>query len=83
VWDAEAARPSVDHLDALCHDVHAALESAIRAELDARETVPVWQQEDHDHEEFGRDRLATFVGRDDVLAQLGYFLPGRPPRPCW
>ena len=80
-WDARAARPTTDHLDALCRDVRAALESAIRAELDARESVPTWQQEDRDHDDFGPGRSAVFVGRDDVLARLIDLVAGPPAPP--
>ena len=69
-WDVAAATPAKDYVDTLCRDIRGALESAIRTELSAREAVPAWQQEDLDHEEFGRDRSAGFVGRDDVLAVL-------------
>jgi hypothetical protein len=78
-WDADTASPAKDHLHALCRDVRAALKSAIRAELEVHESTPVWQQEDRDHEEFGRDRSAGFVGREDVLAALDN--PADPPAP--
>ena len=69
-WDVTAAAPTMDYVDTLCRDIRDALGSAIRAELGVREAVPAWEQEDLDHEEFGRDRSAGFVGRDDVLAVL-------------
>ena len=69
-WDVTATEPTTDYVGTLCRDVRGALESAIWAELGAREAVPAWQQEDLDHEEFGRDRSAGFVGRDEVLAVL-------------
>ena len=80
-WDVKATAPTADYPGTLCHDVRAALESAIRAELGAREAVAAWQQEDLDHEEFGRDRSAGFVGRDDVLVALDDLVagPAAPP----
>ena len=80
-WNVTAAAPTADYADTLCRDIRAALESAIRAELGAREAVPAWQQEDLDHEEFGRDRSAGFVGRDDVLVALDDLVagPAAPP----
>jgi hypothetical protein len=71
----------MEYLGLLCQDVRAALESAIRAELDARGSAPCWQQEDRDHEAFGRDRSAEFVGRDDVLTELADRLAGPPGPP--
>ena len=80
-WNVTAAVPTADYVDTLCRDIRGALESAIRAELGAREAVPPWQQEDLDHEEFGRERSAGFAGRDEVLAVLDDRVagPAAPP----
>ena len=69
-WDATTARPTRDHLDALCADVQAALESTIRMELGLRTSTPTWQQEDLDHQAFGRERSTAFAGRQEILAEL-------------
>ena len=69
-WEPGSARLSPDHLDTLCVEVRSRLDAAIRAQLDAVETQPEWRREVRDHEEFGAQRCANFVGRQDVLGAV-------------
>jgi NACHT domain- and WD repeat-containing protein len=80
-WDENAARPSTDHLDALCTDVQAALGAAIRDEVEAFKSPPTWQQEQREHEEFGAERCKGFLGRQDVLTTLESSLAGARTTP--
>jgi Domain of unknown function (DUF4062)/NACHT domain len=86
-WDGERNAPTTDHLADLAKDVHAALKGAIESEL-ANPTEPPGaaartrriepdehlDAEGEAHREFADERVRFFVGRDELLGQVGQYL---------
>jgi hypothetical protein len=93
-WDRERNAPSSDHLEQLAEDVLALLEAAIERELaEPYESPPTegrtprirpeeqLDAEGNAHRDFADERIRFFVGRDDVLEDIGRYLDASDPLP--
>ena len=65
----------------LCLDVWRNLGTLIRNELDMAAKIDQLRAEIWAHEDFGRDRCAHFVGREEPLAAIARYLAGGDARP--
>ncbi|MGD1994044.1 MAG: DUF4062 domain-containing protein, partial [Anaerolineae bacterium] len=72
---------TTDHLDALCDDVYQSLAALIRRQMAQLEEVDPLQAEAAEHEAFGRQRAAFFVGRAGMLRTIGDYVAGASPHP--
>ena len=65
----------------LCIDVWGSLGRLIRDELDMAAKIDQQKAEIWAHEDFGRDRCAHFVGREEPLAAIAQYLNGGEAKP--
>ena len=65
----------------ICQDVWRSLGTLIRAELEMAAKIDQQKAEIWAHEDFGRDRCAHFVGREEPLAAIAGHLNGGDARP--
>lgn len=65
----------------VCLDVWRSLGTLIRAELDMAAKIDQLRAEIWAHEDFGRDRCAHFVGREEPLAAIAKYLAGGDAKP--
>jgi hypothetical protein len=65
----------------LCLDVWRSLGRLIRDELDMAAKIDQLKAEIWAHEDFGRDRCAHFVGREEPLASIARYLNGGDAKP--
>jgi NACHT domain- and WD repeat-containing protein len=65
----------------LCLDVWRSLGRLIRDELDMAAKIDQQKAEIWAHEDFGRDRCAHFVGREEPLAAIAGYLKGGDTKP--
>ena len=65
----------------LCLDVWRSLGRLIRDELDMAARIDQQKAEIWAHEDFGRDRCAHFVGREEPLAAIAGYLKGGDAKP--
>ena len=82
--DYEACRALLDDPKAtgtLCPDVWRSLGRLIRDELDMAAKIDQQKAEIWAHEDFGRDRCAHFVGREEPLAAISGYLKGGDAKP--
>ena len=81
--DYEACRALLDDepKGKLCQDVWRSLGTLIRAELEMAAKIDQQKAEIWAHEDFGRDRCAHFVGREEPLAAIAGHLNGGDARP--
>jgi WD40 repeat protein len=63
-----------DHLEQLCEDVYETLKSVILKELEKVKNVDPIQEEQADHEAFGRERTQHFIGRKSFLTAIGKYI---------
>lgn len=70
-WDGSSI--SAFHLDALCADALGALQETIAGQLEAFESESPAAQERRAHEEFARDRVRQFMGRERELAAIAAY----------
>ncbi len=74
-------RVTQDHIDGLCEDVYRDLKSIIEAETERLESSGAVVREQALHEEFARDRTATFVGRVAILDRIRRYAADGTPHP--
>jgi len=65
----------------LCLDVWRSLGTLIRSELDMAAKIDQQKAEICAHEDFGRNRCAHFVGREEPLAAIAKYLKGGDAKP--
>ncbi len=65
----------------LCLDVWRSLGTLIRSELDMAARIDQLKAEIWAHEDFGRDRCAHFVGREEPLKAIADYLNGSEAKP--
>lgn len=72
---------TTDHIPQLCADVYESLARVIVEEVSELEQVPTLDREIADHEAFGAERAARFIGRTSILGAIGSYIQGadRPP----
>jgi len=63
-----------NHLEQLCEDVYETLKSVILKELERGKKVDSVQEEQVDHEAFGRERNQHFIGRKRFLTAIGNYI---------
>ncbi len=73
-------KPECD-LDVLCADVEEDLKRVIDEELSNFEETPELEREINAHQEFGRIRVAHFVGRHDILESIAAYIQSEDSHP--
>ena len=77
----QGKNPSLDHLERFCEEVYTDLSKVILTEAGRLEALDPLDKEINAHEDFGKERVGGFIGREDILKVIADYIKKDDPHP--